>query len=169
MPDLYQGCEMWDLSLVDPDNRRPVDYAARADALAALGPALADDPAATLRDLLEGWPDGRIKLAVVSMLLGLRARHPALFARGSYDALPASGEKSDQVLGFLRREGEAQVAVLVARYPGLREADPHWRDTCVALPDGAWRDLFSRREFGGGETAPASLFDLLPAAILVRG
>ena len=168
MPDIYQGCEMWDLSLVDPDNRRPVDYETRAAALAELQPALERDLAGTLRSLLVDWAAGRITLAVTTLLLRLRAQLPDLFAQGSYDALAIAGEKTSQALGFLRREGENQIAVLVAPYPGLRESDPDWNDTRATLPEGEWRDLFSGRIFTGGETDLAALFDLLPAAVLVR-
>ncbi len=169
MPDIYQGCEMWDLSLVDPDNRRPVDYELRASALEALQPALERDPRGTLRDLLVNWSDGRIKLAVVTMLLRLRAAHPALFAEGSYEHLTVTGEKAGQALGFVRGLGNVQVAVLVAPYPGLREADPDWKGSVATLPEGDWRDLFSGATFAGGQDAPlGALFDLLPAAVLVR-
>ncbi len=169
MPDIYQGCEMWDLSLVDPDNRRPVDYELRAKVLEALQPALERDPGATLRDLLVNWPDGRIKLAVVTMLLRLRAAHPALFAEGGYEPLTITGEKAGQALGFVRALDNTQIAVLVAPYPGLRESDPDWRDSVASLPDGDWRDLFSGTRISGGQdVALAALFDLLPVAVLVR-
>lgn len=168
MPDIYQGCEMWDLSLVDPDNRRAVDYEVRAQALEALQPALRRDPAGVLRDLLVSWSDGRIKLAVVTMLLQLRAAHPALFAEGSYEPLAITGEKAGQALGFVRVHGNIQVAVLVAPYPGLREADPEWHGSTAALPPGEWRDLFGDRTIDGGPEVPlATLFDLLPVAVLV--
>ena len=169
MPDIYQGCEMWDLSLMDPDNRRPVDYELRANALEALLPALERDPSGTLRDLLVNWSDGRIKLAVVTMLLRLRAAYPALFAEGGYEHLTVTGEKAAQALGFVRSLGSVQVAVLVAPYPGLREADPDWKGSVATLPDGDWRDLFSGTAFAGGQDVPlGALFDLLPAAVLVR-
>ncbi len=166
MPDIYQGCEMWDLSLVDPDNRRPVDYETRAEALRTLRPALQRDPQGVLRDLLLNWSDGRIKLALTILLLELRADHPTLFAAGGYEPLAVTGETS-QALGFLRSEGEAQVAVLVAPYPGSRESGAHWQGT-AALPDGEWRDLGGRTIVGGREVPLAELFDLLPAAVLVR-
>ncbi len=166
MPDLYQGCEMWDLSLVDPDNRRPVDYETRDEALRLLQPALERDPASVLRDLLINWSDGRIKLALTTLLLRLRADHPTLFASGGYEPLTITGEPA-QALGFLRSEAETQVAVLVAPYPGAREAEPHWQGGAV-LPDGAWRDLGGRTIAGGREVPLDELFDLLPATVLVR-
>ncbi len=169
MPDIYQGCELWDLSLVDPDNRRPVDYDFRARALEALLPALEQDPQSILRDLLVNWADGRIKLAVVAMLLQLRAAHPNLFAEGGYESVSIAGGRADQALGFYRHRGDAHLVVLVAPYPGLREADPDWGDTTVALPRGEWRELYGGRTFSGdGSVAAGELFALLPVAVLVR-
>ena len=169
MPDIYQGCELWDLSLVDPDNRRPVDYDIRARALDALQAAPAGDLPAMLRDLLAHWSDGRIKLAVVWRLLKLRGTYPALFAEGGYEALGVTGDKASQALGFLRSDAESQVAVLVALYPGLRDADPDWRDSRAALPEGTWRDLFSGAVIEGGrDVALNGLFGMLPAAVLVK-
>ena len=86
VPDIYQGCELWDLSLVDPDNRRPVDYREREAALAALRPRLEAETerAGLFESLLTTWPDGRIKLALTALLLGLRRDRPELFAEGDY-------------------------------------------------------------------------------------
>ena len=76
MPDFYQGSELWDLNLVDPDNRRPVDYPLREKALAEVTDALARDRCGTVRRLAEAWPDGRIKLAVIATLAGVSPRPP---------------------------------------------------------------------------------------------
>jgi (1->4)-alpha-D-glucan 1-alpha-D-glucosylmutase len=158
VPDLYQGCEYWDFSLVDPDNRRPVDFGARRIALAQH---------LTLDLLTESWRDGRIKQALLRKLLAARAREPALFAEGSYEPLALSGSRADNALAFLRRYEERTLLVVVARCcaAGLRngltpEAD-WWGDTTLALPKG----LGGRVEtFVGpdlpGEAAPA-LADLL--------
>ena len=86
VPDFYQGTEFWDLSLVDPDNRRPVDFAARADALRAVA-ADPDWPAFTAN-----WRDGRVKLALTRQLLALRTELPDLFTNGAYRA--AGGERA---------------------------------------------------------------------------
>ena len=105
VPDVYQGTETWDLSLVDPDNRRPVDFAARAARLDWLRRRTAPDgsiPAATIREMRAGWRDGDVKLLVVARLLALRARLPALFARGRYVPLPVSGRRAAHVIAFAR-------------------------------------------------------------------
>ncbi|MCQ8277595.1 malto-oligosyltrehalose synthase [Acetobacteraceae bacterium KSS8] len=168
MPDIYQGSEMWDLSLVDPDNRRPVDYARREAALDALHARLdnMEGRATLIRDLLEDWQDGRIKLAVTHLLLRLRAEKPGLFAEGSYDPLTIEGTRAERAIGFSRAEGEDRLIVLAARYPGVRDADPDWDGTSAELPPGRWRDLLTGRTTEGGAAALSTLFEILPVAVL---
>jgi (1->4)-alpha-D-glucan 1-alpha-D-glucosylmutase len=169
MPDLYQGSELWDLSLVDPDNRRPVDYATRERALSELLPALAEPSrrGAAMTTLLAGWQDGRIKLAVTALLLGLRRESPSLFAEGGYEPVAIEGERADRALGYLRRLDEDRLAVLVARFPGVRESDPDWAGTVASLPDGRWTDLLSGRILDGGPVSLDDAFGVLPALVLV--
>ena len=125
VPDIYQGCESWDYSLVDPDNRRPVDYAHRKEMLATLDGA---DP----RALLASWTDGRVKLFVVRALLHYRREHAELFRQGSYRALAVTGKFADNVVAFAREHEGASVLVVVPRVssrvgnPPLGEA---WGDT----------------------------------------
>nr|WP_314877551.1 malto-oligosyltrehalose synthase [uncultured Pseudomonas sp.] len=104
VPDLYQGNEYWDFSLVDPDNRRPVDYALRRATLDASTP---------LAELLGQWRDGRIKQALIAEVLDLRMAHPQLFRRGDYVPLQVQGEHADKVLAFAR-VGEGERAIVVA-------------------------------------------------------
>ena len=95
MPDIYQGNEIWDYSLVDPDNRRPVDYDLRRKLLCGLKNA-------TARELLGNWPDGRIKLMVTQRLLHLRRAHAEFFRQSSYIPLQTSGAFADCVVAFTR-------------------------------------------------------------------
>ncbi|MFI8736433.1 malto-oligosyltrehalose synthase [Ectopseudomonas toyotomiensis] len=133
VPDLYQGCEFWDFSLVDPDNRRPVDFAARQAALQA-----GDAPAA----MLASWQDGRIKQWLIQQVLAIRAAHSSLFSQGSYQPLAVTGRHAAQVLAFLRSHGDEHLLVIVPRLAAglLAEHDrPHvpaqrWGDTTVVLP-----------------------------------
>ena len=118
VPDIYQGAELWDLNLVDPDNRRPVDYAARAEALAALG----DDPAV----LLESWQDGRIKLFVIHRLLALRRDRPELFSSGAYVPLPAA----PHLVAFARILPGQSLIVAVRRL----SAHTKRQDDAIVLP-----------------------------------
>lgn len=126
MPDLYQGCEFWDFSLVDPDNRRPVDYAARAAALAS---------GADLPELAPHWRDGRIKQRLIAALLRARADHPALFARGSYQPLRVQGVRRHHVLAFARLLDGQALLVLAPRL--VLPLAPSPDD--LSCPDGTWR------------------------------
>ncbi|SMQ23956.1 maltooligosyl trehalose synthase [Pseudomonas helmanticensis] len=133
VPDLYQGNEFWDFSLVDPDNRRPVDYAARAQSL--------QEPLATV-ELLTNWRDGRIKQALIAEVLNLRAEHAGLFRRGTYQALEVLGRQAHNVLAFAREhEGKYAIVIVPIRCATLLEngAVPQvdalrWGDTRVVLP-----------------------------------
>ncbi len=169
VPDIYQGCELWDFSMVDPDNRRPVDFAARSAALDDVGAAMAGHPAAALAAYAETWRDGRLKLAVTARLLALRRDHAALFADGSYEPVAAGGPGGDAVCAFRRQAGGDEVLVAVARFPGRRDGMGFDAETALALPAGRWVDALTGRRFDGGAPTPArTLFDGLPAAVLVR-
>ena len=133
VPDLYQGNEYWDFSLVDPDNRRAVDYAARRRTL---------DDATAPAELLAQWRDGRIKQALVARVLDCRLAHAELFRRGAYLPLTVQGRHADKVLAFARL-GEGQRAIIVA--PRLASGllggattplipAQNWDDTRVILP-----------------------------------
>jgi (1->4)-alpha-D-glucan 1-alpha-D-glucosylmutase len=129
VPDLYQGTEGWDLSLVDPDNRRPVDYAARAAALSEVGDS-------DLRSVTGNWRDGRVKLGVIAALLAARARRPALFARGSYEPVEITGEGADRALAFIRRYRDAALLVMVPRLTAHAMLD----NASLQLDVHAWAD-----------------------------
>ena len=126
VPDFYQGSELWNLSFVDPDNRRPVDYRKREDLLGSLGRA-------SMGELLSHWQDGAVKLVLISQLLALRAAQPELFERGQYEPLLAEGPKAQLVCAFARRSGNCAVVVLVARFPARREAEPGWSGTAIPV------------------------------------
>jgi malto-oligosyltrehalose synthase len=106
VPDFYQGSEFWDLSLVDPDNRRPVDFAPRIEALQADRSPV---------ELAATWPDGRVKQAVIRRALALRRDQPALFARAAYRPLAVSGPLAEHVVAFARSYGDAHCIVVVPR------------------------------------------------------
>jgi (1->4)-alpha-D-glucan 1-alpha-D-glucosylmutase len=133
--DLYQGTELWDYSLVDPDNRRPVDYARRRK-------ALSDEPPSAH---LAQWREGTIKLALIRRALSLRARRPDLFIGADYVPLDIEGPMSDHVIAFgrLDRLHKNAAIVIATRLPGavLGSATlplvtaSDWGDTCVSVPD----------------------------------
>jgi (1->4)-alpha-D-glucan 1-alpha-D-glucosylmutase len=146
VPDIYQGNEIWDYSLVDPDNRRPVDYQLRRAMLDALANA-------TPEEMLRAWPDGRIKLFVTQRLLCLRRDHPELFRQGSYVPLTVTGAHADSCVAFAREHASAWLVVVVPRVSsrvGFPPLGTLWQDTSVELPEvaalGGATDVFTGRE-----------------------
>ena len=160
VPDVYQGSERWDLSLVDPDNRRPVDYDAAGALLASLDVQGAAPPDPT-------GDDGAAKLLVVSRALRLRREHPEWFgAASSYRPVVATGERAAHLVGLARAE---RVVALAPRLPVGLEAAGGWGQTRVALPEGRWRDRLTGSDVaGGGERRVADLLGAFPLALLVR-
>ncbi len=159
VPDVYQGSELWDLSLVDPDNRRPVDHALRRELLSRLdrGWRPGFDPTAPADD---GDP-GATKLLATHAALRLRRDRPELF--GSYRALEADGPAADHAVAF-DRGGAITVAT---RLPVTLAAAGGWRDTALPLPRGAWTDELTGRAVGGGSPPLAELLAQYPVALLV--
>jgi (1->4)-alpha-D-glucan 1-alpha-D-glucosylmutase len=154
VPDVYQGTELWDLSLVDPDNRRPVDYAERRRLLAAL-----DEGEVPAVD-----ETGAAKLLVVSRTLRARRDHPEWF--DGYEPVTATGPAAEHVVAF-DRGGAVTVAT---RLPAGLAAAGGWGDTGLQLPTGAWRDLLTgARVVSDANGAPlAEVLGRLPVALLVR-
>ena len=131
VPDIYQGNEIWDFSLVDPDNRRPVDYKRRGEMLDSLTGAKPEE-------LLQNWPDGRIKLFLTQRLLRFRRDHAALFQQGKYLPLAASGTFADCCVAFVREHEGEWIAVIVPRLSsrvGFPPIGEKWKETAVDLPD----------------------------------
>lgn len=151
VPDLYQGAELRADSLVDPDNRRPVDLALRQRELRAQRDLAPADVASDL---------SRAKLWTIRRVLGLRRRSPSLF-EGAYRPLRASGPHAHRVFAFARGEN------LVTIVPRLSAGADAWRDTQVELPPGAWRDVLTDRAVAGGAVPAALVWSGLPIAVLV--
>lgn len=162
VPDLYQGGELWDHSLVDPDNRRPVDYDLRRGMLSDLVGRPVGDAA---RYALEHFSDGSPKLWVIHQALQLRLERPTSFDRnGSYTPLPAQGAKADHVVAYRRAE---DVIALVPRLP--HRLGNNWSGTAVMLPEGRWTDRMCGEVYeGGGTIRVATLLDRFPVALLVK-
>jgi len=163
VPDFYQGTEFWDLSLVDPDNRRPVDFTKRAEVLRKV--ERADWPTLT-----RNWQDGYVKMAWMRHLLKLRASHSEVFAQGNYEPLGVSGPQRDHVVAFARRHGRNAVITAVARwFAPLTEGGRSWPSADAF--DGALHiDGYAIEGFNDkNETASiplSSLFAHIPAAVL---
>ena len=100
---------------------------------------------ALFETLMNDWPDGQVKLAATALLLALRRDEPELFASGDYQPIAIEGDRSDWAFGYVRTSGDRRLAVLIARYPAHREAEPKWSAT-AQLPEARWFDLFRGRE-----------------------
>jgi (1->4)-alpha-D-glucan 1-alpha-D-glucosylmutase len=194
VPDFYQGTGLWDFSLVDPDNRRPVDDDTREKLLAEFAPYLDDSPsrAAELATVVSGWlnrwEDGRIKMFITACGLLARRHYAEVFRDGKYIPLATGGQHADHVVAFTRRRGEQVVIVAIPRLcvslPEHRRSFPLgaavWGDTHLVLPPGAsalrFRNAFTReevvseREGDAGVLRVANLFRTLPVAMgIVEG
>jgi (1->4)-alpha-D-glucan 1-alpha-D-glucosylmutase len=184
VPDIYQGNELWDFSLVDPDNRRPVDYALRTRLLAELESAWdacggdADALAALARRLRAEIGDGRAKMFLVWRALRCRTERPEIFADGDYLALDPSGARAEHVCAFARRLNGASLVVAVGRwFVQLANGDLDaaaeiydWGDTSIPLPaPGVYRSVLTGRVIAAeAETRvlAAELFADFPVALL---
>jgi (1->4)-alpha-D-glucan 1-alpha-D-glucosylmutase len=182
VPDCYQGNEVWDFSLVDPDNRRPVDYGHRADLLNRLEAMGATPSAEALAEIFHDIADGRAKLFVMWRLLQLRREREALFRDGGYMAIRATGEHAKHALAFARRHGKEVSITVVPRLmvglgiePGALPCGAAvWGDTRIELPflsDGdVLRNAFTGEEMRvtGGGLAIAELLARVPVAVMTR-
>lgn len=166
MPDIYQGCELWDFSLVDPDNRRPVDYAARRAMLDAFVAG-----SVPLDDLLDNWHDGRIKLYITWKLLQLRRANAATFLDGVYRPLETSGNGTPSIVAFARGDIVFVAPRLIRKHVrnGLRVAfGDEYVD--VQRPNARYRSVLDDRTIvadAEGHIAATELFANVPLAVLV--
>ena len=165
IPDTYQGTELWDFSLVDPDNRRAVDFDARGEFLAS---------EATPAELLENWMDGRLKQRLFAQLLADRTASPEIYAFGDYRDMSAFGDRREHVIAFSRNTADDARVILVGRLFGslrdreVRSQVREWSDTFVHIRHGTWRDVVTEKEwsFSSGTIDLADLFSSLPIAVL---
>jgi (1->4)-alpha-D-glucan 1-alpha-D-glucosylmutase len=178
VPDVYRGAELWELSMVDPDNRRPVDYADcryKAASLAEL-----DDGVDAVGALLAQWQDGRVKLHLIRSVLRLRRDQPELFAAGAYEPLAVAGSKAELLVGFRRSLNHSELVVLAPRLWPQLAGDEHsaaaaaaaWDDTAVLLGAGRYRDVLTGRRLDLASEQALPLSRLLadfPVGLLLRG
>jgi (1->4)-alpha-D-glucan 1-alpha-D-glucosylmutase len=160
VPDFFQGSEFWDTSLVDPDNRRAVNYSLRTDHIA---------DKIDWADLVANWKDGRIKFALTRKLLQIRNQHSRLFSEGAYRPISSSGPHADQVIGFSRSHERTDIMVLVGRrMSSVSDGGRQWPrfqqgSTVDSSAAGAWNLLH------GGSLAAldiSQLFAMLPVAVV---
>jgi (1->4)-alpha-D-glucan 1-alpha-D-glucosylmutase len=187
IPDFYQGSELWDLSLVDPDNRRPVDFGLRRRRLEEIrqGEEKAG-PLALARELVSEMRDGRIKLYLIRQALGLRSGKRELFERGGYLPLEVRGERADHLCAFERSLGDSSVIAVAPRFftrlvggPGeLPLGREVWLGTRIVLPPeaegGRYRNVFtgeileSERQEGGERLYLGEVLADFPVALLEK-
>lgn len=157
VPDIYQGSELWNMSLVDPDNRREVDFTLRRDLLNQLQNL---DTKQILARMDEGLP----KLWVIQQTLQFRKQHPDLFgAQSSYQPLYAKGRKSDHLVIFLRGESVMTIAPRL-----LLKLNKDWEDTTLELPTGTWRNILSGEQISGNKILINDVLDKFPVALLIK-
>lgn len=167
MPDFYQGNEVWDFSLVDPDNRREIDFVRRSQLLETL-------PRRSPAELLVEWRDGGLKLFTTQKLLHARARQPALFASGNYEAVTTTGNFRDHVIAFTRNGPLHSLLVVAPRLTaklGSPPVGPVWDDTRIILSDesSGWRDIFTGQVFESGQPLlMRAILAELPFAVLEK-
>jgi len=186
VPDFYQGSELWDFRLVDPDNRGPVDFKKRVRLLAELQQQEEQrGRLGLIQDLLDHWQDGRIKLFVTSTALNFRRDHSNLFLDGAYQALPATGAKKENVLAFVRHTGDAWAVTAVPRLvtklaPAGRPpiGESIWAAGALHLPKEApidWVNILTGEKLQAraskrGRSLPmAEVFSKFPVALLTQG
>jgi (1->4)-alpha-D-glucan 1-alpha-D-glucosylmutase len=178
VPDFYQGAELWDLSLVDPDNRRPIDYETRITYLSELQQGIAKDLPALISELLNHPNDGRIKLFLVYQALQARRAHADLFQRGTYENLTIVGSLKSHIISFTRSLGDTQIIVVAPRFltslikdNELPLGEQVWHETRILPPSGTsglWQDAISGQTIEGEETLwLKDILSQFPVALLV--
>ena len=156
IPDFYQGSELWDLRLVDPDNRQPVDFTKRKDLLAALKQVDHARPISFLDDLTQNWPDARIKLYLIWKALNFRRQHGELFSQGDFAQVKAYGRRQENVAAFVRRYKREWALIVIPRWLARTDEpssaaryERFWGNTEIRLQNAAperWRNVFTAEE-----------------------
>ncbi|HHP7230679.1 MAG TPA: malto-oligosyltrehalose synthase, partial [Xenococcaceae cyanobacterium] len=178
VPDFYQGTELWDLSLVDPDNRRPVNFAQRANWLQQIKQRRQEDNLGLIAELIANCQDGRIKLFLIAQALAARNQYLELFQQGAYIPLEVIGKYQDHIIAFARHQAGTTAIAIVPRFlTKLIQPDAFplgeqiWADTRIEIPQGLqadWQDVFTEREIADKNTiAIAQALEYFPVALLV--
>lgn len=179
VPDTYQGTEFWDLSMVDPDNRRPVDYDQRISCLQEIKQKLTIDSLKLIDELLSSQEDGRIKLFLTYRVLQARKEHLTVFQKGDYRPLEVRGKYKDHIVAFARQDGETTAITIAPRFftslvqPGKYPlGEQVWVDTQLQLPQGSgssWRNAITEQTISeSGEVAIAQILQHFPVALLIN-
>ncbi|MBD1822629.1 malto-oligosyltrehalose synthase [Cyanobacteria bacterium FACHB-DQ100] len=171
IPDFYQGTELWDLSLVDPDNRRPVDFTIREAFLDAMQAAA---PSALMPKLLEKPEDGQVKLFLTLQALKVRNQFKSVFLSGEYIPLEATGKFKDHIIAFARKDAGQMVVTIAPRFftrliqPNQLPIGEIWADTAIELPASGWKNAISETEHTGSTIALKDALKDFPVALLTH-
>jgi (1->4)-alpha-D-glucan 1-alpha-D-glucosylmutase len=179
VPDTYQGTELWDLSMVDPDNRRPVDYQQRISFLKDIKEKAQTDSLKLMDELLSTQEDGRIKLFLTHKVLQARNENLEVFQKGDYLPLEVSGKFKDHIVAFARSFGDTMAIAIAPRFftslvqPGESPVGEQvWADTQLHLPQGSqssWRDAITGQSVSAGNgVAIAQILQHFPVALLLN-
>jgi (1->4)-alpha-D-glucan 1-alpha-D-glucosylmutase len=180
MPDFYQGTDLWDLNLVDPDNRRPVDFELRGTFLRDIMHRCEEDLLALIAELLASKEDGRAKLFLIHRALKARQLKPELFSEGAYLPIKVMGKHRRRVISFGRQLGEDFALAVVPRFlTGLVKEDESplggrvWEDTCLVLPrscHGPWKNWITGQALAlENSLMVGEVFEHFPASLLING
>jgi len=178
IPDFYQGSELWDLSLVDPDNRRPVDFEQRQTYLADIQKQVEGDPLSLIQNLLEHREDGRIKLFLITQALKARNEFLQVFQQGTYHPIEVSGQFQNHVIAYMKQSGSTVMLTVVPRFlTGVVQPDEYplgdriWADTHLLLPQfsPSWKNLITQKTVQADRTLSlGQIFQHFPVALLVN-
>jgi (1->4)-alpha-D-glucan 1-alpha-D-glucosylmutase len=175
VPDLYQGAELWELSLVDPDNRRPVDYQKRMDFLKEIQAKSQENRTELLQELLTTKEDGKIKLFVIHQLLKTRQEYSAVFENGDYQPIEVTGKYPKHIVAFARNyEGQTIVAIAprflttIVKPGQLPLGAEVWQDTCLNLPDRHWKNVIDGQAIAQDNRLLSHILANFPVALLMN-
>ena len=180
VPDFYQGTELWDFSLVDPDNRRPIDFRKRMALLEGLIQQEAKRQQSLVQKILNSWEDVRLKLYTTYKALNIRKSYKELFQSGEYIPLKVEGQRQENVCAFARCKGETWVIIAIprlmtklVRVGAMPVGQRVWGDDLLLLPEGVpehWLNIFTGESLkipgAGGELPLSSVLSTFPVAFL---
>lgn len=175
VPDFYQGCELWDFSFVDPDNRRPVDFELRKEYLADVQRNADKDQSKLIEELVKHKETGQIKLFLISKLLKLRSSYSGIFMNGSYTPLQVEGKYKENIIAFARHYMNDYIVTVAPRYltrivkKDYNPVGAVWKDTRVNLPkNGEWKDCITQNSYNRKSFYMKEAFKNFPGAVLTN-
>ncbi|MGL5080820.1 MAG: malto-oligosyltrehalose synthase [Microcoleaceae cyanobacterium] len=179
LPDFYQGTELWDLSLVDPDNRRPVDFQQRLSFLQEIKRRCRTGIKGLIEDLMTTWEDGRLKLFLITKVLGVRKKYLGIFQKGHYQPLTVTGKHKGHIIAFARTYGESAAITISPRFLShVTQAslfplgESVWEDTAVEIPsqfiNRTWREVIADQDIPeSSHVLVGQILQSFPAALLI--